>query len=128
MADNIDEKFQGLNMDLLISGPLKAAADAQIMLSQPTADFVNEVSMIDNGDGNIKASTVDFSSDRGQIDERQQIKETVLDIPILAIVKVPKLGIEEVDITFEREVKASEGDEAKKNVDFSRGSTLKINK
>lgn len=128
MADDIGEKFNGLNMDLLIGGPLKAAADAQVLLSNATADFITSVCMNNAGDGNLNAHTENFSSDRVRIDDKQQIKELTLDMPMLSVVKVPKLGIEEVDITFEREVKAPEADETKSNEELCQGCSIKINK
>lgn len=128
MADDIGENFKGLNMDLLIGGPLKAAADAQVLLSNATADFITSVCMNNAGNGNLNAHTENVSSDRGQVDNKQQIKEPTLDIPMLAVVKVPKLGIEEVDITFDREVKVSEADEIKSNEELCQVCSIKLNK
>lgn len=124
MSYDESKDFKGLNMDLLIGGPLKAAADAQVLLSNATADFITSVCMNDAGDGNLNAHTENFSSDRGQVDKKQQIKEPTLDIPMLSVVKVPKLGIEEVDITFEREVKAPEADEIKPNEELCQGCSI----
>lgn len=47
MADNISEKFKGLDMGTLIGGPLKAAAEAQKMLEKSTVDFITNVDRVD---------------------------------------------------------------------------------
>ncbi len=111
MADNVAKEFNDLDMSLLIGGPLKAACEAQVLLSKATADFITGVCMNDAGDKNLKARTVDFSFDRVRFDEEknEEVTEKVsLNVPMLAIVKVPALGVEDVDITFDMEVKSSE--------------------
>lgn len=90
---------------------MKAACEAQVLLSKATADFITGVCMNDAGDKNFKARTVDFSFDRVRSAEEKNepVTEKVsLNVPLLAIVKVPALGVEEVDIKFDMEVKSAE--------------------
>lgn len=54
MTDGIDEKFKGLDTSLLIGEPLRAAAAAQMMLSEATVDFVNEVCVNDTSDKKVE--------------------------------------------------------------------------
>ena len=42
MSDDISKQFKDLDINLLIGGPLKAAAEAQVMLSDATADFLGK--------------------------------------------------------------------------------------
>ena len=125
MAFAMGDQFKGLPMGDLIGGPLMAAADAQVRLANSTAQFIQQIGFKptanadkdDNGNpiydpAKFDVRTVDFKFDRptGQADENGVFQtETVsLEVPMLAIVKVPALGIETVDISFDMEVKNSE--------------------
>lgn len=111
MSDNKSEQFKDLDKNLLIGGPLKAACEAQVLLSEAAADFINNICMNDAGDKNLKARTVDFSFDRVRSAEEKNepVTEKVsLNVPLLGIVKVPELGVEDVDIKFDMEVKSAE--------------------
>ncbi len=104
-------EFNELDMGLLIGGPLKAACEAQVLLSKSTADFITGVCMTGENESALQARTVDFSFDRVRFDEEknQEVTEKVsLNVPMLAVVKVPALGVEDVDISFDMEVKSSE--------------------
>lgn len=128
MAFAMGDQFKGLPMGDLIGGPLMAAADAQVRLANSTAQFIQQIGFRpptntdnakkdDNGNliydpATFDVRTIDFKFDRptGQADENGVFQtETVsLEVPLLAIVKVPALGIETVDISFDMEVKNSE--------------------
>jgi hypothetical protein len=123
MAFNMGDQFRGLPMADLIGGPLMAACDAQVKLANATAQFIQVVGFAPtpgakpDGNGNITdlaVRTVDFKFDRPQAgmprDEHGNMPmETVsLTVPLLAMVKVPSLGIDTVDISFDMEVKNSE--------------------
>ena len=128
MPINMGDQFRGLPMGDLIGGPLMAACDAQIRLANATAQFIQQVGFVppkgtrpaDSTDalvfdsGTFDTRNVAFKFNRpqqnGVPDEHGNVpQETVeLDVPLLAIVKIPSLGIETVDITFDMEVKNSE--------------------
>lgn len=111
---NMAAQFQGLPMDSLIGGPLRAAADAQTMLANSTAAFINAVGFEWKYDANKKVwereiRNVEFeyeSTEQGP-DGKAFIKETKIVVPMLAIVPIPNLQIDTVDITFDMEVKSS---------------------
>ncbi len=126
MADglvNLSDQFQGLPMESLIGGPLTAAAKAEIMLANATADFIHKVGFNwtvkpnpPDANGNpvpptITSETryVDFDFDRQNQDtDGKAITETVtLHVPLLSIVPVPNLQVDTVDIIFDMEVKSS---------------------
>jgi hypothetical protein len=104
----------------LIGGPLTAACDAQVRLAGATADFIKQVGFLPptsgSGDPNAVGGvrTVRFQYDRpgqGGADAKTGIvpMETVqMEVPLLAVVKVPNLAINKVNITFDMEVKSSE--------------------
>lgn len=108
-------QFKGLPMAELIGGPLTAACDAQVKLANATADFIKYVGFMPpaQGDqGGVGATRLaHFAFTRpvqDPSDPSKQIQENVsLDVPLLAIVKVPNLSITKVDITFDMEVKSS---------------------
>ena len=63
--------------------------------------------MIDKGDRLFKALKENFCSDRVWSNEKQQLKKSALGIQMLALANVLKRGIEEMNITFDKEVKES---------------------
>jgi len=109
----------------LIGGPLIAASDAQVTLANATATFIKTVGFlpkyasdgktIDPNDpyGSVRTATFKFNRPlAGAIPDATTHlvpTETVeLEVPLLAIVKIPSLSIVNVDITFDMEVKNSE--------------------
>ncbi|MBB3117992.1 DUF2589 domain-containing protein [Pseudoduganella violacea] len=117
MAEIIDmaSQFKGLPMGDLIGGPLSAACDAQVKLATATADFIKHVGFLpptDGDKGGVGATRLaHFAFTRPVADPNdpsKQIDQAVsLDVPLLAIVKIPSLSVTKVDITFDMEVKSS---------------------
>ncbi len=117
MAELIEmaSQFKGLPMGDLIGGPLTAACDAQVKLANATANFIKYIGFMPpaDGDANGVGATrlAHFAFTRpvtDPADASKTIEEAVsLDVPLLAIVKIPSLGITKVDITFDMEVKSS---------------------
>lgn len=116
MADTIVNQFSGLDMAALIGGPLKAACDAQSMLAHSTLDFIEEVGLeAPDANGVRKVRTANFSFDRAaeQTADGKSVSERVeMNVPLLAIVNVPALSIDVVDVTFDMEVKSSTSSES----------------
>jgi hypothetical protein len=114
---NIADQFKGLPMGDLIGGPLSAACDAQIRLARATAEFIQVVGFMPGKDKDTVGETrqVAFKFKRpaalpegATAAPGQHFEEEVeLNVPLLAIVKVPSLAITTVDITFDMEVKSS---------------------
>ncbi len=105
----IGEQFAGLDMANLIGGPLSAAADASVLLAQSTADFINKVGF----DAEQNARKVAFSFQRMEPDVDGSINQSDMkvEVPLLAIVPIPNLQIDEVNILFDMEVKQCEKSE-----------------
>lgn len=123
----IADQFRGLPMGDLIGGPLMAACDAQVRLANATANFIKvvgfnppDLSKPENANSGAVGSvrTVSFKFNRPAQyqpdpakpeDPKATAMETVeLEVPLLAVVKIPSLAINTVDITFDMEVKNSE--------------------
>lgn len=79
----IGDKFTGLDMEELIGKPLKAADEAKKRLDQSTAEFIKEVGFDD-----------------------QHTK-----CPLLSLVPIPNLHIDDINVEFEMEIKDSKTDE-----------------
>lgn len=114
----IAEQFAGLDMQQLIGGPLSAAADASTQLANSTADFINRVGF--DADGKVR--TVAFAYQKRSMNEdgTSNLDEMKVDVPMLAIVPIPNLQVDEVNILFDMEVKQSEKSE--KSMDL--GATI----
>jgi hypothetical protein len=107
---SIGAQFAGLDMEKLIGGPLSAAANASINLAQSTADFINNVGF--NPDKS--ARTMVFKYEKSDMDPLGNPirNEMSLQVPLLAIVPIPNLQIDEVNILFDMEVKECEKSES----------------
>ncbi|CAK4076522.1 DUF2589 domain-containing protein [Vibrio sp. 16] len=106
----MQNQFSGLPMESLIGTPLKAACDSQVMLARSTVDFIREVGF--DGD---KTRVADFSYTQNMVTGKDAVGNDIIEqnnvsmeVPVLAIVNVPSLMVDEVDITFDMEVKSSE--------------------
>ncbi|MDA8231196.1 MAG: DUF2589 domain-containing protein [Magnetospirillum sp.] len=128
---NMGDQFRGLPMGDLIGGPLMAACDAQVRLANATADFIRVVGFLPPAPGAATGDpratgdvrTVHFRFDRPAngapigADGKMPMETVDLEVPLLAVVKVPALAIDKVDITFDMEVKNSE--QSKDSLDAS---------
>lgn len=110
----IAEQFAGLQMDKLIGAPLTAAADASVQLANSTADFINKVGF--DGNGNLRTVAFGYQSRSVNEDGTSNLDEMKVDVPMLAIVPIPNLQVDEVNILFDMEVKQSEKAESSLDV------------
>lgn len=123
MADelvNMSSQFKGLPMEDLIGGPLTAACNAQVKLAQATSDFIKLIGFMPPDPANASAPqatrTALFRFKR-PVDAPPQPagsgtpaifeEEVELNVPLLAIVKVPALSITTLDVSFQMDVKSS---------------------
>ena len=79
----IGDEFTGLDMEELIGKPLKATDEAQKRLNQSTAEFIQEVGFDD-----------------------QHTK-----CPLLSLVPIPNLHIDDINVEFDMEIKENKTDE-----------------
>lgn len=80
---SIGDKFTGLDMEELIGKPLKAADEAKKRLNQSTEEFIKEIGFDD-----------------------QHTK-----CPLLSLVPIPNLHIDDINVEFDMEIKESLSDE-----------------
>lgn len=119
----IAEQFAGLDMEQLIGGPLSAAASASSQLANSTAEFINRVGF--DADGKVR--TVAFAYQKRSMNEdgTSNLDEMRVNVPMLAIVPIPNLQVDEVNILFDMEVKQSERSE--KSMDMGASITGSLN-
>lgn len=120
----ISEQFAGLDMEQLIGAPLRAAADASTQLANSTAEFINRVGFDKEG----KVRTVAFGYQRRSANEdgTSNLDEMKVDIPMLAIVPIPNLQVDEVNVLFDMEVKQSERQESAMDLSASITGTVNL--
>lgn len=106
----IGDQFSGLDMKNLIGAPLGAAADASVQLAHSTADFINTVGFDKNG--KTRTAVFKFNQIEKNEDGSLENQEISVDVPLLAIVPIPNLQVDEVNILFDMEVKQSEKSES----------------
>lgn len=114
----IGEQFAGLDMKNLIGGPLTAAADASVQLAQSTANFINQVGF--DAENKVRKVNFNFEQKKPDVDGSINSSEMKVEVPMLAIVPIPNLQIDEVNILFDMEVKQCEKSENSLDV----GATL----
>ena len=107
---SISEQFSGLPMKDLIGSPLAAAADASINLANSTADFINRVGFDKNG--NVRNVGFKYGKMSKNDDGTLNADVMMVDVPMLAIVPIPNLQVDEVNVLFDMEVKQSEKSES----------------
>lgn len=94
--------MNGLSMSDLIGAPLKAVVDAQAMLAKSTVDFIRDVGLEKDSDGTDK--TRDLSLTVRKTEDDGTTNELAVQAPLLAIVPIPSLAVEEVNVEFQMEV------------------------
>jgi hypothetical protein len=115
------DQFKGLPMADLIGGPLMAASDAQVKLANATADFIKVIGFLPpteaqaktSGVGDVRTAYFKFRRAKALLEPLPAgalapMEDVEMNIPLLAIVKVPSLSINTVDVVFDMEVKNSE--------------------
>lgn len=111
-------------MDQLIGAPLRAAADASNLLANSTAEFINRVGF----DANGNVQTVAFGYQKRSVNEdgTSNLDEMKVNVPMLAIVPIPNLQVDEVNILFDMEVKQSERQESSMDMGATVSGTLNL--
>lgn len=110
-ADNVNEAFAGLPMGLLIAQPFLEASKGQQALIEDYLKALDTLALQPDNNGDLKdrqTRVVEFNLSRpvqkadGTVGA-QQVKVTA---PMLSLVQVPALLIDDMSVSFEMEVKA----------------------
>lgn len=93
--------LQNLPFNNLIGGPLNAAVQAQAQAAKTTVDFINQVCLNTDANGQKSAVTVTFSYQDGYGFLR------TLTVPLITILPIPYIAVNEIDIDFKANISAS---------------------
>jgi hypothetical protein len=100
-AQNAQSLLNGIDYDALIGGPLQAAVRAQAMAARSTWEFIQQVGLQkDPTNGQTSAVNVSFLYQK----DGEMVK---LIVPILTIVPIPLILIDDVSIQFKANINAS---------------------
>ena len=97
-------QYEGLPMESLIGSPLKAACDAQAKLVETTAEFIRTAGLESSCSDDVKTATFTFRKKGADESDDPAEKEVSLQVPLLSIVPVPSLAIEDIDVNFDMDV------------------------
>ena len=118
---SIADQFKGLPIGTLIAEPLLGAAKAQGQLAHTTENFIKDIGLEDDGNGNLKARTVEFDYD-APIESKDangaittKIENRKLKVPLLSVIQTPNLGVKKATVDFDMEVKSSTQDTSSVN-------------
>ena len=112
-------KEMALPMEQIIGGPLQALIKAQSLAASATAEFIKQVGLktvpgVGGAPETQVAQTVDFSFNRlkpppdGTAADAKVVQETVnMTVPLLTIIPVPFIRIQQATIDFECTVSSS---------------------
>ncbi len=106
----VGQEFVGLNMEQLIGGPLSAAANANTLMARTTATFIDNVGFTSNG--KLRTAAFGYQKRSQNEDGTTNLEEMRVEVPLLSIVPIPNLQVDEVNITFDMEVKQSQKSES----------------
>jgi len=111
----VSKSFTDLPIRELIAAPLSAAAESQMKLAQTQVEFIERIGFEEPGqDGERKARLVKFDLER-PVDTGEGIETNKVSIqaPVLGLVPIPSLLVENVDIEFQMEVTSSTSEKSK---------------
>ena len=107
--------LQAIPFGSMIGGPLKACIEAQAMAAQTSWQFIQEVGLNTNPEtGKKEAVNVSFQF-------MQNGHMAQLNVPLLTIVPIPYIAIQDIDINFKANISASSSNvsEQSSSSDFS---------
>lgn len=105
---DMSKQFGNLPMEELIGGPLVAAANANSKMVMTNANFIQSVGFTKDKDGKGSANMVEFAYK--QQDKDGNVQDMGIEVPLLAIIPLPALKVEEAEVTFSMQVNSSTED------------------
>jgi hypothetical protein len=109
LSGGIASNFVGLPIRELIGAPLKAAAEAQYDLSATMISYIQQVGFKKEGE-KLTTNMLKFDLERPVVNEEAGTVSTAkvqVQAPLLGLAPIPALLVEDVNIDFQLEVKAS---------------------
>lgn len=111
--------LQGLPFDNLIGGPLNACIQAQNDAAMTSINFINNVCLNEDKEtGEKSAIYVSFSF-------IQNGRKVVINVPMIAIVPIPYITINSIDISFKATVNGVESESSSTETEYESKGTKK---
>lgn len=111
--------LQGLPFDNLIGGPLNACIQAQNDAAMTSINFINNVCLNEDKEtGEKSAVYVSFSF-------IQNGRKVVINVPLIAIVPIPYIAINSIDISFKATVNGVESESSSTETEYESKGTKK---
>ncbi len=126
MADGIGKSFETLPIHHLICTPILAVADGQAELCRIYLQNLFKLAFknVDNTGNASEVNSIKFNLNRMVIDESGNTQTQTLEVeaPLLALVPVPALTMDEATVRFTMEIKEVEAQENKSSEESSFGA------
>ena len=111
IQDDATKQLGALPFGNIIGGPLVAAIEAQAKAARSTVEYIKSVAYKPDSSGNPteELQTVRFTYQQKQQDPTTKelvLKETKLDVPLLTIVPIPYIRIDDMTIQFKAKISA----------------------
>ncbi|MGC1121623.1 MAG: DUF2589 domain-containing protein [Candidatus Methanofastidiosia archaeon] len=97
------KELGSIDFENLIGGPLIAVVNAQAQSAMATVNFIRSVGFYEDTEANVtRVTNVDFGYSKKVVGEsgKEEVKNCELHVPLLSIVPIPYLRVEEVNIDF----------------------------
>lgn len=106
----LDSDF--VNLDDLVYAPLHALAESNHKLRSEVINNIQNMATVDNSNNEViyhlKWINIAYDQVRADVDDSYSVDKLQVQVPLLSIVPVTNLGIEEADIKFSAEVRTQE--------------------
>lgn len=108
----MSQQFTGLPLDALIGGPLNAATDANAKMALSQTKFILDTCFVKTGtepDISYQPIMVKMEFSRSAIQEDQSTAQirTLFHLPLLTLLPLNALAVDQIDIKFDMEVYSS---------------------
>ncbi|WP_067897276.1 DUF2589 domain-containing protein [Nocardia vaccinii] len=114
----IGQEISSLDFSAMIGGPLIAVVKAQAQSAQATADFVRKVGF--TADGKLETMSFSYYKNSTPTDAKGTTSDlTKIDIPVLTMLPIPCLRIQETVIDFNAKINSVEETQTTSSSDLS---------
>ena len=99
LAEGANEQLGNIPFGHLIGGPMVAAVEAQAAAARSSADFIREIGFDEKGD--VRNIVFKYKST-----DNETPKEVTLNVPLLTILPIPFIRIDNMSINFKAKITA----------------------
>jgi len=132
MPANIGAELQALPLRYMLGAPMTAAIEAQALAAKTTVDFIKNVGLeedpADPTGETMRVTTANFTFTQPIQDPSNPgsfiDKETTLSVPLLTLVPIPYIRIQDLNVSFEFKIRDVQTSSTKKEVTGKTGITV----